>query len=75
MNSTVGPNFKVVFAEKVHAGPVNSARDPLKTLNTETFSFQRSAYPNVHEKSLPETHVKRRRKKGQRLKEKKKKST
>ena len=30
MNSTVGPNFKVFFFNKVLTGPVNSARDPQK---------------------------------------------
>ena len=32
MNSTVGLSFKVVFAEKVLTGPVNSARDPVKNV-------------------------------------------
>ena len=46
MNSTVGLSFKVVFAEKVLTGPVNSARDPVKSLDATEKSFQ--LYPNVH---------------------------
>ena len=30
MNSAMWPNFKVVFAKKIFADPVNSARDPLE---------------------------------------------
>ena len=32
MNSVVRPNFEIVFAEKVLAGPVNDARDPLENV-------------------------------------------
>ena len=34
MNSTVGPNFKVIFVEKVLTVLVNSARDPHKNVDT-----------------------------------------
>ena len=36
MNSIVGPNFKVVFLEKVLAGALNNTRDPRKTLDVAT---------------------------------------
>ena len=40
VNSTMGPSFKVVFMKKkkkkkVHASPLNSALDPLKTLDAQ----------------------------------------
>ena len=36
MNSAVGPSFKVVFAKKVFADLVNSARNPLKNARDNT---------------------------------------
>ena len=39
MNSAVRPNFKVFYMKKVHAGPINSTRDPLKTPKAENFQF------------------------------------
>ena len=40
MNSTVGPSFKVVFAEFCTCGSVNSAWDPQKKTQT-------CCYPNL----------------------------